>query len=72
MGQINVKIPDEMEKRLDVVAAAMGMQRPDFLRKVYHEVILAHDGGGIAFAQGDSVRIDIKASQLLIRSRNYS
>jgi hypothetical protein len=65
MGQVNVKISDDTEKRLDIVAAAMGMQRPDFLRSLYDHAIRAHETGGVAFSQSDSQRVDLKASELL-------
>jgi hypothetical protein len=70
MGQVNVKISDEKERQLDLVAAAMGMQRPDFLRKIYDEAIFAHENGGVAFAQGDGMRIDLKASELLLQVKD--
>lgn len=70
MGQVNVKISDELEKRLDVAAAAMGMQRPDFLRKLYDEAVFAHENGGVAFSQGDGMRIDLKASELLLQVKD--
>jgi hypothetical protein len=65
MGQVNVKISDEKERQLDHAAAAHGLQRADFVRKIFDEVILANETGCVAFAQGDGQRVDLKASELL-------
>ncbi len=67
MGQVNVAYDDQQLASLDRVAAARGMARPEFLRKIAAEVVEAHDGGRLAFQRDEAPRLDVSINALVVR-----
>lgn len=64
MGQINVTADDKLIAAIDRVAGALGISRPDLLRKALHEMVEAHAADRLAFAREEGPRLDSSLTAL--------
>jgi hypothetical protein len=64
VGQINVSADNKLIADIDRVASARGISRPDLLRTAMQELVEAHDGDRLAFAQDEGPRLNVSITAL--------